>query len=97
MSEKVGILVMSFDGWRALNKDILSHKYRFSDIDGRFLEIIQDIDELRKNGKISVGVYRQKGNLWRNMIIALIEARCSETFRFRQIPSVLTLLCASSL
>ena len=49
---------------------------RFSDCKKDLLKILEILDELWRTGKIEEGIYRQKGNLFKDTISALIEARC---------------------
>jgi len=48
---------------------------RFSDIQEEFLTVLYKLDEYRKEGAIPEGEYRQKGNAFRDLILALIKSR----------------------
>jgi hypothetical protein len=79
------ILVASLERWRALVSEIVQRRYRFADIEDSFLDIMCDLNDLRRHGEIEVGIYRQKGNYWRDMIVALIESLCGIRMRERRI------------
>jgi hypothetical protein len=48
---------------------------RFGDIQEEFLAILHELDEHRREGTVPEGEYRQKGNAFRDLILALIESR----------------------
>jgi len=76
---------MPFERWSALNDKIIREKLSFKDIQDELLQVLESLDELRKVGGIEEGVYRQKGNYFKNTIIALVQARCDVILREREL------------
>ena len=62
--------------WSKLNARIVEKKLKWDDIKDKLLEIISAMDNLWKNGKILEGEYRQKGNHFKDTVIALVKAQC---------------------
>ncbi|MBO8183117.1 MAG: hypothetical protein H0Z28_10055 [Archaeoglobus sp.] len=67
---------MPLERWASLNDKIARERLSFENIQNELLQILEDLDKLRKTGKIEEGAYRQKGNYFRKTIIALVRARC---------------------
>ena len=65
-----------FGKWRELNEKILRERLYFDDIKEELIEILWKLDGLWREGLIDQGQYRQKGNYYRDTIIALVKARC---------------------
>lgn len=74
-----------FEQWIILNEKIVAERLRFVQIEDELLQIIKEVDEARETDAIDEGEYRQKGNFFRNMIIALVKARCGLELRDRKI------------
>ena len=74
-----------FDHWTRLNEKVAAEGLRFAQIEDELLQIIKEVDEARKADTIDEGEYRQKGNFFRNTIIAMVEARCGLELRDRKI------------
>jgi len=72
--------------WQALNERIVREGLRWQDIEGEFIDLLVELDQLRRADRIPEGKYRQKGNYFRNTIIALVKARCGYELREREIP-----------
>lgn len=68
---------MPYTDWKNLNKLIVNKHLRWEDINERLLHITQEIDNLRKTDRIPEGIYRQKGNIFRDTVAALVESRCN--------------------
>ena len=62
--------------WSKLNARIVKGKLKWDDIKDKLLEIISAMDNLWENGKIPEGEYRQKGNHFKDTVIALVKAQC---------------------
>lgn len=65
-----------FEEWRRLNLEIVKSRRRWSQIHIPLLKLIGHLDYLRRNDRIDEGAYRQKGNLFRDTVQALVAARC---------------------
>jgi len=72
--------------WQALNQRIIHEGLSWSDIGEEFLGSLAELDQLRREDRIPEGRYRQKGNYFRDTIIALVKARCGFELREREIP-----------
>jgi len=57
----------------------------FSSIQRNFLDIMHFLDTYRKKGIVPEGEYRQKGNLFRDLISGLIEKKCGFKLRDRKV------------
>jgi hypothetical protein len=69
-------VTVPFTQWDILNEKIRNRGLGWSDIQGHLLEVIKDIDKLRREDQIEEGTYRQKGNRFGDTLRALIQARC---------------------
>lgn len=58
---------------------------RFQDIEDVFLDFMQAVNGLRRKGKFPAGQYRQKGNWWRDLMAALVKARCGVVMPDRRV------------
>lgn len=72
--------------WQTLNERISRERLRWRDIEVEFLDLLAELDELRRKDRIPGGRYRQKGNFFRDTVIALVKARCGFELREREIP-----------
>jgi len=72
--------------WKMLNYRIVQEKLRWKDIQGELLDLLAELDQLRREDRIPEGRYRQKGNYFRDTIIALIKAHCGFELRERELP-----------
>ena len=57
----------------------------FSQVEDDLLRAMEALNSRWRAGVIDEGVYRQKGNRWRDLITELVKARCSVTLRGRRI------------
>lgn len=64
--------------WQALNKRIVKGGLRWRDIEDELLSLLVQLDQLRREDRIQEGKYRQKGNYFRDTIIALVKAQCTD-------------------
>lgn len=71
--------------WKSLNRRIVRHKLRWGDIQEELLDILIALDALRRQGRIPEGRYRQKGNDFRDTIIALVQAQCGIVLKERRV------------
>lgn len=62
--------------WKDLNHRIAVEKLRWGDVRQELLDVLAEVDRLRRNDRISEGQYRQKGNYFRDTVIALIKSSC---------------------
>src|SRR6266567_2345381 len=76
----------AFAQWRSLNHEIVLKKLKWSDIGQRLLGLISETDALWRDGKVAAGIYRQKGNLFRDTVISLVQARCGLRIEGRKVP-----------
>lgn len=67
---------MPYTDWAALNQRIVEQRLEWHQVREPLLVILAELDSLRRLGEIPEGKYRQKGNYFRDTIIAL-EARCA--------------------
>jgi len=65
-----------FDAWGRLNRKIVEERLSFTSIQEELLRILWRLDERWKKGAVDQGLYRQKGNYYRDTITSLIRARC---------------------
>ncbi len=77
--------VKAFARWRSLNQEIVRRRLSWREIKQDLLELISETDALWRDGKITAGVYRQKGNLFRDTVISLVEARCGQRVEGRKV------------
>jgi len=64
-----------FSGWDRLNSRIKLERLDWSSVSTELISIIQEIDNLRREGLVAEGLYRQKGNRFKDTIRDLVEAR----------------------
>lgn len=76
---------MPIPQWQELNRRIVYEKLRWRDIQEELLNILAELDQLRREDRIPEGKYRQKGNYFRDTIIALVKARCGYSLREREL------------
>lgn len=72
--------------WEEFNRRIVSESLRWEEVQEELLYILAELDKLRREDRIEEGKYRQKGNYFRDTIIALVKARCGIELREREIP-----------
>ena len=72
--------------WKMLNHRIVHEKLQWKDIQEELLAILAELDTLRQEDRIPEGRYRQKGNYFKDTIIALVKAHCGFILREREIP-----------
>ena len=72
--------------WEALNRRIVHEGLRWHEVQEELLDILAELDHLRREDRIPEGRYRQKGNYFRDTIIALIKARCGVEVREMEVP-----------
>lgn len=76
---------MPIPRWKSLNRRIVRRKLRWEDIQEELLDILVELDALRRQGRIPEGQYRQKGNDFRDTVIALVRARCGIALKERML------------
>lgn len=74
-SDKTGSPPTPYDQWDRLNGRIAERHMTWAEVSAELIEVIQHIDSLRKVDRIPEGLYRQKGNRFRDTIRMLILAR----------------------
>lgn len=74
-----------YDLWNVLIDRAGQVGTRFQDIEEAFLEFMQAVNGLRRKGKFPAGQYRQKGNWWRDLMAALVKARCGVVMPDRRV------------
>ncbi|MEM3207360.1 MAG: hypothetical protein QXQ87_04935 [Halobacteria archaeon] len=65
-----------FEEWHRMNGEIVQRGKRWSQTRVPLLELVGRLDDLRRSDRIDEGAYRQKGNLFRDTVQALVTARC---------------------
>ncbi len=73
------------DLWNALLDRAEQPGTRFQNIEEAFLEFMQAVNGLRREGEFPAGQYRQKGNWWRDLMAALVKARCGVVMPDRRV------------
>jgi len=76
---------MAKERWRALSDRIVREKLQWKDIEEELLDILIELDQLRRRDQLPEGQYRQKGNYFRDMIIALVKAHCGFELQEREV------------
>ncbi len=77
---------MPVPSWENLNHRIVQQRLRWEQIQEELLNILAELDRLRREDRIPEGRYRQKGNYFRDTIIALVKASCGFELRERELP-----------
>lgn len=73
-------------GWNTLIQKVQTTSgIRFQEIEDDFLQTMEALNSQWRVGQIDEGVYRQKGNRWRDLIIELVRSRCSVVLRGRKL------------
>lgn len=76
---------MPLNDWDRLNQRIVGQRLNWLGIRDELLGIIERLDSLRRQGKIEEGKYRQKGNYFKNTVIALVKSFCGIELKDRKI------------
>lgn len=76
---------MPYTQWLNLNESIKRQRLSWVEISSPLLQILVDLDDLRQKGEIPEGTYRQKGNLFKDTIIALVLAKCEMTLTEKRV------------
>jgi hypothetical protein len=77
---------MPVQSWEELNRRIVQENLRWREVQEQLLNILVELDRLRREDRIPEGRYRQKGNYFRDTIIALIEASCGFKLYEQELP-----------
>ncbi len=74
------------EAWEAFIQEVRSREgLRFATIEGDFLRMMETMNSAWVAGELEEGVYRQKGNRWRDLIVELVRSRCMVTLQGRRI------------
>jgi len=74
------------DRWESLIQPVReTGGLRFSDIKGELLDALNELNSAWGSAKIEEGMYRQKGNRFRDLIIALIQSQCAAELKERRV------------